>query len=219
MKLFYPLSQVKITQYFGERPEVYKPLLGHNGLDFKTMYFDSLDGKRPIFAAADGLVSERGDQGTQGYGKFIRLRHIDGSETIYGHLHEHTVQKNEQVAAGQVIAISDNTGFSNAPHLHFGYRPPNYKQNNGYGGYIDPLPFLEGVLSEQSAPLISEPLTLLKKKNEPAIYIFGHDNLWHGLATMEILKTLKGSFDSNQTIIAEKLPGNIGSTIGNLNSI
>lgn len=219
MKLSYPLSQVKITQHFGERPGVYKPLLGHNGLDLKTMYSDSLDGKRPVLAAADGLVSEIGNQGTQGYGKFVRLRHHDGSETIYGHLDEQLVQKNEQVITGQEIAISDNTGFSNAPHLHFGYRPANYNQNNGYGGYVDPLPFIEGTTPEQSAPLISEPLTLLKKKNEPAIYIFGHDNLWHGLATMDILKTLKGSFNPDQAVIVDNLPSNIGPTIGNINSI
>jgi murein DD-endopeptidase MepM/ murein hydrolase activator NlpD len=216
MKLSYPLSQVKITQHFGERPEVYKPLFGHNGLDLKTLYSDSLDGKRPVLAAADGIVSEIGDQGNQGYGRFVRLQHSDHSETIYGHLDKQLVQKDDHVTAGQPIAISDNTGFSSAPHLHFGYRPAQYDKNNGYGGYIDPLPFLEETESVSSSPVFAEPLTLLKKKDAPAIYIFGHDQLWHGLENMEILKTLKGTVSPDNLMLVDTLPSNIGYTLKKL---
>lgn len=140
MQLRYPLDKIKITQFFGERPDVYKPLKGHMGIDFRTIYDDSKDGKRPVYAAANGVIVECGDQGDKGYGKFVRLRHNDGSESIYGHLSDHSVQKNQSVFVGKQIGVSGNTGFSSAPHLHFGYRLENFDPNNGYAGYIDPKP-------------------------------------------------------------------------------
>lgn len=213
MQLTYPLTKIKITQYFGERPEVYKPFAGHNGIDLCTIYPDSPNGKRPVLTAGVGVVSEIGDQGTKGYRKFIRLRHTDGSETLYAHLCEFLIQIKQSVLANEQIGISDNTGFSTAPHLHFAYRPANYNAKNGYNGYVDPLPFLEEDFTPPK-PLFAEPLTLLKRKDQSAIYIFGHDNLWHGLESMEVLKTLKGSFAPDQVITVDHLPGNIGSTIG-----
>lgn len=214
MELHYPLDKITITQYFGERPEVYKPYAGHNGIDLRTIYPDSPTGKRLIYAAASGIVSEVSNQGTKGYGKFIRLRHNDGSETVYGHLSEQRVQNGQKVSQGEPIGISDNTGFSSAPHLHFAYRQAGYNQQNGYAGYVDPLPFL--VLAPPPTPLTAPPLTLLKKKDEPAIYIFGHDNLWHGLASMEVLKTIAGAFNPDQAILVDRLPSNIGFTVGKI---
>lgn len=38
MRLRFPLDQVKITQYFGERPEFYSPYRGHMGIDLRTKY-------------------------------------------------------------------------------------------------------------------------------------------------------------------------------------
>ena len=141
MQLRYPLDKILITQNFGDRPEVYKPLKGHMGVDFRTTWDDSLDGKRPVYAAANGIVVECGDQGDKGYGKFVRLHHIDGSETIYGHLSDWKVKVNQSVFVGKQIGVSGNTGFSTASHLHFGYRPDKYDVNNGFAGYIDPIPF------------------------------------------------------------------------------
>lgn len=209
MKLSYPLSIIKITQHFGERPEVYKPYNGHNGIDFRTMFPDSVNGKRPVLAAVEGKISEVRDQGTKGYGKFVRIKHIDSSETVYGHLSAQLVQPEQMVLAGEEIGISGNTGFSSAPHLHFSYRPSNCDKNNGYGGYVDPLPFLE---EKNFEPLFAEPLTLLKQKDTPAIYIFGHDNLWHGLENMDVLKTLKGTVGPNNLMLVDTLPSNIGFT-------
>jgi murein DD-endopeptidase MepM/ murein hydrolase activator NlpD len=53
------------------------------------------------------------------YGFFVRLRHGDGYETMYGHLSRLLVEQNDAVDAGQVIGLSGSTGRSTAPHLHF----------------------------------------------------------------------------------------------------
>ena len=211
MRLKYPLFPIKITQYFSERPNIYKPLLGHNGIDFCTIYEDSPNGQRHILAAASGKVVNVDDQGTKGYGKYIRLKHEDGSETIYGHLSKQLVQIGQSVIAGEQIGISGNTGFSSAPHLHFGYRPPEYDSANGFGGYTDPLSLFE---NKKSEPVYAKPLTLLKKRDDPAIYVFGEDKLWHGLKSMEVLKTFKDNFSPDDLMIVDTLPSNIGFTLG-----
>jgi murein DD-endopeptidase MepM/ murein hydrolase activator NlpD len=48
--------------------------------------------------------------------------HSDGTTGEYFHLARGSVQvrRGEHVARGQRLALSGNTGFSTAPHLHFG---------------------------------------------------------------------------------------------------
>jgi murein DD-endopeptidase MepM/ murein hydrolase activator NlpD len=70
-----------------------------------------------VRASGSGLVTEAGED--EVYGKFVRLRHGDGYETVYGHASELFVAADEEVSRHQVIALSGNTGRSTAPHLHF----------------------------------------------------------------------------------------------------
>lgn len=70
-----------------------------------------------VRAAGGGVVSDAGEDPI--YGKFVRLSHADGYETVYGHASELFVIGNEEVERNQVIALSGNTGTSTAPHLHF----------------------------------------------------------------------------------------------------
>jgi murein DD-endopeptidase MepM/ murein hydrolase activator NlpD len=135
-----PLDKIFITQCFGENREMYKKygLAGHNGLDFRTKFQDSPLGRREIYAVDPGEVEKVVIAKTGGYGTYIKLRHCDGSKTIYGHQFSVKVIKGQKVIAGQVIGISDNTGDSTGPHLHLGYMPPNPDKNNGFKGYEDP---------------------------------------------------------------------------------
>lgn len=138
----YPLDKVFVTQKFGERPEVYKQfgLKAHNGVDFRTRFIDSPLGRRYVTACADGVIEEiRYD--IRGYGTHIRQRLVDGSLLIYGHLTKPYVGIKDKVIAGQRIALTGNTGFSSAPHLHLEWRPSPLKPDNGYAGAVDPLPF------------------------------------------------------------------------------
>ena len=141
VKLIWPIDKVYITQVFGANPAFYKPLKGHDGIDLRTRFWDSPLARRYIVAAADGQVEVR-NSGKEGYGLHIRIRHDDGSLTIYGHLSKVYVPGWTRVKQGDRIGLTGNTGKSTAPHFHFELRPPNADPNNGYAGAIDPLPYL-----------------------------------------------------------------------------
>lgn len=146
MRLLYPIDKIYITQKFGERPDVYKQfgLLGHNGIDFRTRFVDSPLGKRYVTASAAGIIETiRWD--IRGYGVHIRQRTDDGSLLIYGHLLKPYVQKGDKVWEGKRIGLTDNTGFSSGPHLHFEFRPKGISSDNGYAGAVDPLPYLKTI--------------------------------------------------------------------------
>lgn len=133
------IGQFKLSQRFGADPDTYfarYKLKGHNGIDFACPTMT------PILSAADGWVSESGfDPG--GYGHYIKIVH-DGYFTIYAHLNDILVHFKDKVVTGQIIGHSNNTGFSSAPHLHFGVAPCDIngiklEAGNGYSGYIDPM--------------------------------------------------------------------------------
>ncbi|WP_024802184.1 M23 family metallopeptidase [Nocardia sp. BMG51109] len=87
----------------------------------------------PIYAVEDGTVIDAGP--ASGFGMWVRLRHEDGTVTVYGHVNTTTVSVGQQVMAGDQIATVGNRGFSTGPHCHFEVHP------NG-GGPIDPTPWL-----------------------------------------------------------------------------
>jgi len=73
-----------------------------------------------VRASGGGTVERTGTDSS--YGLFVLLQHPSGYQTMYGHLSRSLVSLGDTVAAGQVIALSGNTGRSTAPHLHFEVR-------------------------------------------------------------------------------------------------
>ncbi|MGX1809926.1 M23 family metallopeptidase [Nocardia sp. NPDC055321] len=71
----------------------------------------------PIYAVAAGTVIEAGP--AQGFGLWVRIRHDDGTISIYGHMYDFFVSAGERVPAGMQIARIGNRGDSTGPHLHF----------------------------------------------------------------------------------------------------
>ena len=71
----------------------------------------------PIYAVADGVVIDAGP--AAGFGMWVKLRHADGTVTLYGHVNTTTVTIGERVFAGDQIATIGNRGNSTGPHLHF----------------------------------------------------------------------------------------------------
>ncbi|GGC67826.1 M23 family metallopeptidase [Hoyosella rhizosphaerae] len=71
----------------------------------------------PIVAAGDGEVIDSGP--AAGFGLWVRIRHDDGTVTVYGHNDTNMVSVGQRVQAGQQIATVGNRGFSTGPHVHF----------------------------------------------------------------------------------------------------
>jgi murein DD-endopeptidase MepM/ murein hydrolase activator NlpD len=73
-----------------------------------------------VRAAGAGTVLEAGEDPI--YGKFVRILHNDGFESMYAHASQLFVVADDAVERHEVIALSGNTGRSTAPHLHFEIR-------------------------------------------------------------------------------------------------
>jgi murein DD-endopeptidase MepM/ murein hydrolase activator NlpD len=73
-----------------------------------------------VRAAGGAVVLQTGAQAE--YGNFVLLEHPGGYQSMYGHLSRILAVPGSHVAAGEVIALSGNTGRSSAPHLHFEIR-------------------------------------------------------------------------------------------------
>ena len=72
----------------------------------------------PIVAAAPGTVISAG-WNSGGYGNLVKVKHPDGSTTLYAHNSRIMVRRGQSVKQGQLIAKMGSTGFSTGPHLHF----------------------------------------------------------------------------------------------------
>ena len=87
----------------------------------------------PIHAVSDGVVIDAGP--TAGYGMWVKLRHADGTVTLYGHVNTTMVSVGQRVMAGDQIATMGNRGNSTGPHLHF-------EVLLGGSQRVDPVPWL-----------------------------------------------------------------------------
>lgn len=102
----------KVTSKFGPRTA---PLPGastnHNGVDVAVPVGTEVHA--PWAGTVENVYSN-----SLG-GKQMILRHNNGYKTGYAHLSEQLKAKGDRVRAGEVIALSGNTGNSTGPHLHF----------------------------------------------------------------------------------------------------
>ena len=145
-------GQAPMTQGWGSNPTFYSqfkysgvPLRGHNGLDFGTAMHT------PLTAVDEGSVKRTGfDPG--GFGHFILLQHEWG-ESLYAHLDVVQVEQGQSVDAGAVIGLSGNTGASTGPHLHFSIRLNPYRRTDGWGGFANPVPFMDLARAISFAPI------------------------------------------------------------------
>lgn len=109
-----PLLPVKgtISSGYGWRHD---PIDGgvrhHNGVDI------AVPTGSPVKSIAAGKIVFSGPRG--GYGNLVVIDHGDGSQSLYGHNSQLTVAAGQEVAAGEVVAMSGSTGRSTGPHLHF----------------------------------------------------------------------------------------------------
>jgi murein DD-endopeptidase MepM/ murein hydrolase activator NlpD len=71
----------------------------------------------PVLASASGIVVGAGWH--DGYGNLIKLEHLDGSVTLYGHNSRILVAHGQEVEQGEQIAEMGSTGNSTGSHVHF----------------------------------------------------------------------------------------------------
>lgn len=118
----YPLKKIRITSPFGVRfHPIDKVRKLHNGIDLSAK-------NEEVYAVLDGIVELTGYNSISG--NYIILKHAAGLMVSYCHLSKSIKVKGDLVRAGDVVAVSGNTGKSTNFHLHFVVRKD--------GKYLDP---------------------------------------------------------------------------------
>lgn len=130
-----------VTQSFGNKlilngADFYAQwgLKGHNGIDY------GIPTGVNILSPHQGTVKEA-YYDEKGYGWYVKVENdIEGS--ILGHMLSLNVKVGDVVTEGQQVGVSDNTGASTGPHLHWGYYRLPRDKNNGYNGFIDQTSYI-----------------------------------------------------------------------------
>ncbi|HOI26257.1 MAG TPA: M23 family metallopeptidase [Paludibacteraceae bacterium] len=104
----HPIDNI-VTSEYGQRWGRF-----HAGIDMRIKVGDSV---RSAFSGKVRIA--RTGSRRRGYGYYVVIRHENGLETLYGHLSKILVQPDQDVKAGEIIALGGNTGRSTGPHLHF----------------------------------------------------------------------------------------------------
>ena len=125
---FEQLANSQVMSRFAEhRTYVYDGLpvseARHYGFDLAST------ARAPITAAGAGRVVLAGDLGI--YGQCVIIDHGAGLASLYGHLSQIDVAEGSEVARGQTLGLSGDTGLAGGDHLHFAFLVG--------GWYVDPL--------------------------------------------------------------------------------
>jgi len=97
----------------------------------------------PVFASGAGRVVLARNRIVSG--KSVIIEHLPGVYSIYYHLDLIGVEEGDMIAAGAVLGLGGNTGFSTGPHLHWEVRV--------FGENTDPDAFVSRPLIDRDAIL------------------------------------------------------------------
>ena len=107
-----PVESAYLGSQYGYRTD---PIDGkrrmHRGQDF------AVNLNTPVLATGDGVVTKA--QYDSGWGRYIKIDHGYGYETIYAHLYKINVKKGQKIKRGDVIGKSGNSGRAAGFHLHY----------------------------------------------------------------------------------------------------
>jgi hypothetical protein len=178
----------------------------HAGIDIKTQGREGL----PVYATGDGYISEVRVQ-TNGYGNVIFITHPNGFVSVYGHLKTFaeplaTYVRNKrlesqtfeikltpkpeefEVARGQIIGLSGNTGGSGGPHLHFEIRDTR-------NSILNPLNFGFTEIQDNLPPIFQQLIIKTLSIDSRVDGEFGKKLFYP-------IKSSEGNYSLNQPVIA-----------------
>lgn len=122
-----PLDTMKDVGNYGNIRKSGGVELQHLGVDLGA------ETSTPVYSINEGVVVFTKDMFD--YGKTMIIDHGGGVWSLYLHLEKFLKEKGERVEKGEMTALSGNSGYSLAPHLHLTI--------NIHGQSIDPLLFLK----------------------------------------------------------------------------
>jgi murein DD-endopeptidase MepM/ murein hydrolase activator NlpD len=120
----HPVKPARITNPYGKPNAIYSGGV-HTGIDYGCVV-----GTRVVSIAAGKVLKVFRDKN---YGNAIIVRSKTGGkfyQNWYCHLSAPRVKEGQRVKAGQLIALSGNTGNSSGPHLHLETRERPYLYRN-----------------------------------------------------------------------------------------
>lgn len=137
LSVSYPMDKMVVNSPYGWRRD---PFTGkqklHNGMDFHAR-------SNKVYAMMDGEVIKVGYD--ERSGAYVTIRHGDYTVS-YCHLSKALVRKSTVVKAGEVVAITGNTGRSTGEHLHLAVK---YK-----GKYINPNILLDFIKETRDKAIV-----------------------------------------------------------------
>lgn len=176
LRLYYPVRPFYVNQYFGQNfpcvkdfglpsqsvvmgadnatcPIGYDKLYqkwgmaGHNGTDLMA-------GEQNVYAACDGVVVEKQTVLSRGYGVGILTNEqydlgSNGTHYVklrYWHLKSFACEVGDTVKVGDILGVSDTTGYSSGNHLHFEGQPMD-KDAGGHPVLAMPAGAIAGAIS------------------------------------------------------------------------
>lgn len=127
----------------------------HTGTDF------AIPTGVEILASNDGRVIYAAYE--SGAGNTVTISGADGWQSRYHHLERWVVSVNQDVRAGDVVGICDNTGSSTGPHLHFEIR-------SSPSTPVDPIPILESDAGAGAPPAL-EPIPIFDTEDDTMLIV------------------------------------------------
>src|SRR5690625_3773929 len=150
----------------------------------------------PVRAALAGTAL--GYQPPGRTGRYVFLAHPGNRNTYYGHLSRPLVSAGDQVAKGQVIGLSGNTGNSTGPHLHF--------ETWTGGKPVDPMKYMGGLPASASGGGGFDPLAPLRAIGDKIGGWFS-DKFPNGGAIVDLAKdSATGAFNKVIDWVRSKIP-------------
>ena len=113
-KFRYPANG-KITSPFGKRMHpITQKESTHYGVDIAANYGDC------VISSLPGTVTDTGFDSN--LGNYVKVKHSENMETVYGHMSEVLVKKDEVVDSNTRIGSAGATGAATGPHVHLEVR-------------------------------------------------------------------------------------------------